>query len=229
MAGQRRAAAGAVGHHLVPPVEQALVRDLLQAPPDGFDVAVIIGDIGLVHVHPECHPLGHLLPFLLVLPDGLLALLDEGLDAKGLNLLLAVQAQLFLHLQLHRQAMGVPAANAEHLLALHGMETGKQVLHRPGHHMADVGLAVGGGRPFIEGEALLPLVVVQALLHDAVFLPEPGNLLLPGDKVHVCGHLVVHTFPPNKKSRPLGTDDRGTTQVDALRPLEAFNGGCRGG
>ncbi len=213
----------------MPLVEQALFSNLLQAPPYRLDIAVIISDIGFVHVYPEGQAVGHLLPLLLILPDRLFALLNEGLDAKGLNLILAVKAQFLLHLQLHRQPVGVPAADAKDILALHHLVAGNQILHGPGDHVPDVGLAVGSWRPLVKGEFLLALIMGQGFCHDIVLFPKPGDVLLPGNEIHVCGNFVIHVLPPNKKSRPFGTDDRGTTQVGAMRPLRACNGGHRGG
>ncbi len=170
----------------MPPVQESLVRDLLQAPPDRLDIGVVIGDVGFVHVHPECDAVGHVLPFPEVLPDRLLALLDKGLDAIGLDLILAVDPQLLFHLKLDRQAVRVPSADAEHVLALHRLIAREQVLHRARQDVADVRLAVGGRRPLIEGEAFLALVTLQAFLHDPVLFPETGYLPFSGGEVHVA-------------------------------------------
>ena len=204
MAGQGGAAAGAVGHHLVALVQQALVGHLLQAPPHRFDVVVVIGDVGVFHVGPEAHALGHALPFALVLPDALLALLDEGLDAVFLDLLLAVQAQQLFHLQLHRQAVGVPARLAGHQLALHRVVAGQQVLDGAGLDVADVGLAVGGRRAVVEGPDLLALPVFHGLLEDVVVVPELDDFLFTRQEIQRRGDLFDHPcVPPVKNNTPL--------------------------
>ena len=218
VAGQGGAAAGAVGHDLVALVQQALVGHLLQAPPHRFDVVVVIGDVGVFHVGPEAHALGHALPFALVLPDALLALLDEGLDAVLLDLLLAVQAQQLLDLQLHRQAVGVPARLAGDQLALHRVVAGQQVLDGAGLDVADVGLAVGGRRAVVEGPDLLALPVLHGLLEDVVVVPELDDFLFTRQEIQRRGDLFDHPcVPPRKKicaSHPHGTKAlRGTTQV----------------
>lgn len=48
-----------------------------------------------------------------VLPDGLLAFLDERLDAVLFNLRLAVQTQRLFDFQLNGQAVGIPACFAQ--------------------------------------------------------------------------------------------------------------------
>ena len=190
--GQRRAAARAVGHDLVALVEQALVRDGLQRPPDGLDVVVVVGDVGMLHVRPVADAVAHLLPLGLVLPDGFLALLDEGLDAVLLDLGLAVDAQGLFDLQLHGQAVGVPAGLAEDLVALHGLVARDQVLDGARLHVADVGPAVGRGRAVEEREDRRALALGERLFHDAVRAPELQDLLLALDEVQRRGYLVVH-------------------------------------
>ena len=192
VAGKRGAAAGAVGHDLEALVEQALFPDLLEAPPFGLDIVILVGDVGVLHIRPEGHAVGHFLPLVLVLPHALFALGDEGLDAVGLDLRLAVQAQQLFHLQLHRQAVGVPAGLAQHVLALHALEARNQVLDGARLNVADVRAAVGRGRAVEEGKALRAVTVVEALFHDAFALPEVQHFLFALDEVHVRGYFAVH-------------------------------------
>ena len=204
MGGEGGAAAGAVGHDLVALIEESLVVDGLESPPLGLDVAVVIGHVGVVHVHPVAHPVGHVRPLGGIFPYGLLAALDEGLHAVLLDLLLAVQAQLLLHLQLHGQAVGVPTGLAKHVVALHGPVAGDDVLDAPGQHVADVGLAVGRGGAVEDGVGGGALAELHALLEHMVFLPEGQDLLLPVHELQIRRYFVVHTFLQlfieNKKS-----------------------------
>ena len=202
VAGQGGTAPGAIGHHLVALVQQPLVRHPLQRPPHRFDILVGIGNIRIVHVGPEANPLGHPFPLALILPHRFLTFLNERLDAVSLDLLLAVQAQLLFHLQLHRQAVGIPPRLAQHLLALHGLVAGDQVLDGPGLDMADVGLSVGRGRAVVEGEGVPALALVDGLLKDVLPLPEGLHLLLPAGKVHVCRRFTNHVFLPSPKITP---------------------------
>ena len=74
VAGQGGAAAGAVGRDLVAQIQQALFINLLQAPPFGLDIIVLVGDVGMLHIRPVADPVGHFLPLVLILPDAFLAL-----------------------------------------------------------------------------------------------------------------------------------------------------------
>ena len=192
VAAESGAAAGAVGSDLVAEVEQTLFVDLLEAPPLGLDIIILIGDVGIFHISPEANAVGHLLPLVLVLPDALLALLDEGFDAVSFDLGLAVQTEDLFDLQLNRQAMGIPAGLAQHVLALHGLEARNQVLDGAGLDMADVGTAVRRGRAIKESEALSAVTMVEALLDDVVLLPELQHRFFAFHKVHVRRYFAIH-------------------------------------
>ena len=166
--------------------------DLLQAPPLGFDIGILVGDIGMLHVDPVADLLGHPFPLVQVLPHALLALGDERLDAVLLDLGLSVQAQRLLHFQLHGQAVRIPSGDAQDALSLHGLVPGDQVLDHPGLDMADMGLAVGRGRPVKKGEAFRAVAVAERLADDVLFLPHFRDGLFPGNKIHIRCDFIVH-------------------------------------
>ena len=222
------AAARAVGRGLVAAVDQPLVPELLDDPPAGFDVLVIEGDVGVLHVHPEGDAVGHGLPLVDVLEDGLLAHLVEPLDAVRFDLQLAGDAQLPLYLQLHGQAVGVPAALAGDLEALHGLVARDDVFKDAGQHVVDAGHAVGRGRAFIKGELRRTLPLAHALAEGILLLPELEDVLLQLGEAHFASYWFEHGSPSstsfcslrmtapfcaNKNpSRPQGTEGlRGTT------------------
>ena len=192
VSGQRGAAAGAVGNDLESLVEQILFPDLLQRPPLGFNIVVVIGNIGMIHIRPETDGAGEILPHALVFPDALFALGDEGINTVGLNLLLAVQAQKLLHFQLYRQTVGIPAGLAGHIVTLHAAVAGDHVLDDTGQHVTDVGLAVGGGRTVVECVTPAALAVLQRLFKDVVFVPEGKGFLLPADEIQIRWDFLVH-------------------------------------
>ena len=192
VAGQSGAAAGAVGRDLVAQIQQTLFVNFLQAPPLGLDIIVLVGDVGMLHVRPVADPVRHFFPFMLVFPDAFLALLDEGLDTVGLDLRLAVQTQLLFHFQLHGQAVGVPPGLAQHILALHGLEPGNQILDGPGLDMADMGAAVSRRRAVKERKAFRAVPAVEALFDDALFFPQAERFFFALHKLHVRWNLAIH-------------------------------------
>ena len=172
MAADRGAAARAVRHDLVALVQQALVPDLPQDPPHRLDVVVGEGVVRVVHVDPEADALGEALPLLEVGGDALAAQLVELGDAVGLDLPLAVDAEAALDLELHRQAVRVPAGLARHAVAAHRLVAREEVLEDARDDVVRAGLAVGRRRPLVEDVEGRVLAALEALLEDAVVLPE---------------------------------------------------------
>ena len=150
----------------------------------------------MLHVGPVTDALAHLLPLGLILPDGFLALLDERLDAVFLSLRLAVQAEHLLHFQLHRQAVGIPAGLAQHIIAFHRAVARDDVLDRARFHVADVRLAVGGRRPVEERKGGRAFAQLHRFLKDVLVAPEFDDFFLALGEVHVGRNLLIHTFPP---------------------------------
>ena len=241
VAAQCGTAAGAVGGNLMTQVEHALVINGLQAPPFTLDIVIMVGNIGVLHIHPVAYLIAHLFPLMEVLPHALLALADEGLNAVLLNLGLAVQTQQLFHFQLHRQAVSIPAGLSGDALALHGPEPGEQILNDPGFNVTDVRLAVGRRGAVKEGEVLAAAVPqLEGLADNVLILPLLGNFMLPLHKAYIGRYLVVHgCLPPctleeierrviknRPAEKPAGTDSsskeiRGTTQFGNFS-----NGNC---
>ena len=148
-AGDASGAVGGAPHVLA---EQALVPEGFEYPPAGLDVIVIQGHVRVVHVHPVADAVGQGFPLLKVVEDALPALLVEFLDAVLFDVPLAGEAQALLHLQLHRQPVGVPAAFAQAAVPLHRPVAADDILEYPGQHVMDAGTTVGSRRPLEEHE-----------------------------------------------------------------------------
>ena len=153
----------------------------------------MIGDIGIVHIRPKAHGTGEFLPHSLIFPHALLTFVDKGSKAVFLDLLLAVQSQKLLHLQFHRQAMGVPPRLPGHHIPLHGAVPGDHILDGPGLHMADVGFAVGRGRAVIEGVDRTLLPALHALPEDVLLPPEFFHLFFTFYRADISCNLFIHT------------------------------------
>ena len=149
--GQAGAAAGAVRRDPVVLDQQAPLVDLLQRPPHRLDVLRVHRAVGLAHVDPAAHPVGHLLPEVDVALHRLAAARVELGDAERLDVGLAGEPELLLDRQLDGQAVAVPAALAVDLVALHGPEPREDVLERPRLDVVGAGSAVGRGRALVEG------------------------------------------------------------------------------
>jgi hypothetical protein len=158
--------------------------ELRERPPDALDVALVIGDVGVVQVEPEAELLGELRPLFRVAKHAVQAAPDEGLDAVGEDRVLARDPQLLLDLDLDRQAVGVPAGPAGDVEPAHRLVAGEDVLHDTGQRVAVVGKAVGRRRPLVEHEARPAAALLQRLVEDVPIAPEVANARLDLRKVH---------------------------------------------
>src|SRR5205814_3831737 len=109
-----------------------------------------------------------------------------------LDVLLPAELELLLDLDLHRQAVGVPAGDACDLLALHRVIAADEILDGAGEDVMDARAAVRGGWALVEHERLPALAGVERPLEQALGLPllehlplEPvGAEIGPGGKRH---------------------------------------------
>ena len=192
MAGERGCVMRTIGNDFEPLVEQLLVPELLEDPPDRFHVRRVIGAIRVLEIDPEPHLLGHLRPLVDVLKDALPAELVERFDAVPLDVLLAVEFQRLLDFDLDRQPVGVPATFAFGVESAHGLVAGKEILHRAGQHMMDAGKAVGRGRAFVEDEKGPTLPLFDASGEDVLLFPEAAHVLFHLGEVGARGDFLEH-------------------------------------
>ena len=115
----------------------------------------------MLHVCPEAHGKGKILPHALIFPDVLLAELNKRSNSVGFDLVLTVDADLLFHLQLHRKSVGVPSGLPRYHLALHGLVTRNQILDASGKHVSDMGLAVRCWRAVIEHITRIPFMLLD--------------------------------------------------------------------
>ena len=189
---KRRAAARTIGNDFVSLVDESAVENVFERPPLRLDIIVVVGNVWVFHVHPIAHAVGHFLPLGLVLPHALFALLNKRLDAVLLDVLLAVHAELFLHLELDGQTVSVPAGFARGVIALHRLEARNNILHDARENMTDMRLAVCGGRSVIERKLFAVLGLFQRFLENAIFFPEFQHFLFSFHEVHIRIDFLVH-------------------------------------
>src|SRR6266540_1346774 len=114
----------------------------------------------------------------LVLEHAVAAQLVEALDAVRFDLPLAADVERFLHLDLDRQAVGIPAGDARHALPQHRVVAADQVLERARKDVMDPRPPVGRRRAFIEDERRPVAGGVADAREQALVLPRREQLLL---------------------------------------------------
>ncbi len=177
---ERGFTAGTIRLDLIALIHHAAVMKLLQRPPDGLNVFVFKGDIGMSEINPISHFLCHLFPFTLVLPDRLPAFCVELCHAVPHDVILVLEPELFFDFDFHWEPMRIPTRFAVNLESLHGLISAHQIFQRSGHDMVDARTAVRRGRSFIKREPGFPFARSNALLENLALLPKPENLLLHG-------------------------------------------------
>ena len=192
MAGQRGSAARAVRYDLEALVQKLLLEDLLQCPPLGLDVVIVVGNVRVLHIGPEADLVGEVLPHALILPDVFLTVVDKRRDTVVLDLILAVDADLLLDLELDRKTVGIPAGLTRYHRTLHRVESRNHILERARLDMADVRLTIRRRRAIVENVGWITLVLLDGLLEDMILSPELLDLALALYKVHVCINFSKH-------------------------------------
>src|SRR6185312_1427662 len=161
--------------------------------PDGLDVAVVQGQVGVLEIHPEAHSLGHRLPVGDVSQDRIAAQGDESCDADFfLDAALVEYPQRLLYFVLDRQAVCVPTRSALTVKAAHRLIAGEQVLEGARQHVVDAGAAVRRGRPFVEYELRSALTLTQRPLKDVLAAPEVEDSRLGGRTVVTWRNFSEH-------------------------------------
>ena len=206
-----------VGDDLVALVDEALVPDLAEQPPHRLDERVVEGVVGIVHVHPEAHALGHPLPVADVAHHRLAAAAGELRHADlPLDLGLVEDAELLLDLMLDRQAVGVPSRLARAVVALHVLETGEDVLERAGEDVMDPRTPVRGRRPFVPAVQGAALAAPLRLVEHVVLAPRGEHLLLDLHAVvaarYVCETCRCLRLPFHRRCSPNTTTPRDPMQ-----------------
>ena len=175
---QSRTCGGRIGLDGIAFIEQALLVELLQQPPEGLDVAVIVSDVRVFHVHPIAHLVRQVLPLLRELHHVLAAggvVVGHG---DGLADVFLRDAQRLLHAQLHGESVRIPSGLALHLEALHRLVAAEDVLDGTSHDVVNARHTVGRGRSFEEYEGRTSFTFCHTLGENLVFVPFLQHFLV---------------------------------------------------
>lgn len=113
-------------------VEESAVEEIFEGPPDAFDEALVVGDVGLAEIDPKADAFGESFPFLHVSPDALLALLDEGFDTESFDFVFAMDTEFFADFDFDGESVGIPAGFAQAMEAAHGSVAGEEIFDGAG-------------------------------------------------------------------------------------------------
>ncbi len=208
VARERRPAPGAVGHHLDVLVEEVLIPDLLQVPPDGLHVVRVKRPVRVVEIGPVADALGHGPPVVHVRAHGLAAAPGELSDTDRLDLALARDPERLLDLDLDREAVGVPSGPAVDAKAPHRAIPAEQILVGACPDVVQARTTVGGRRALVEHPRRGALATADRPFEDALAIPARELGLLDGDEVRLRRGGSEQRSPPWAARAPPGRHRR---------------------
>ena len=160
-----------VGLDRVAFVEITLLVDVLEKVPQSLDVAVFVGDVRIVGIHPVADLLGEIHPLVSIFHDLLAAGAVVLFYGDGLADIFLCDAELLLHAELHGQSVGVPSGLSFNQIASLGLVSADCVLDGTGHDMVYAGHSVCRRRSFVEHEPGLSFAQGKGLLEGVLFTP----------------------------------------------------------
>ena len=174
---ETRTGSGGVGLNRVTLIQQALLVELLEHPPQGLDVLVVVGDVGVLHIDPVAHLAREILPHARELHHRLAAGAVVLLDRNGLADGLLRDAELLLYAQLHRQTVRIPTRLAVHLEALLRLVAAEDILDRASHDVVNTRHTVGRGGTLKEDKRGVSLAGRETLFEGVVLVPTGEHLI----------------------------------------------------
>ena len=169
---------------------------MFEQPPQGLNIFVIVGDIGVFHVHPVAHAAAEVGPLLGIHHHILAAAAVVIINADGLANVLLSNPQFLLHAQFHGQSVGVPARLAVNLESLHGLETAERIFNGTREDMVDARMAVGRWRSFKEDKRGTSLAFADTTMEQILTIPLLQNLMVHLRQIEgtVLWEFTCHLF-----------------------------------
>ena len=199
MGAQRGAAPRAVRDDLEILIEQSLVEDRLELPPDALDVLRSKGPVGVIEVGPVPDSLGQGAPIADITKHRLLAQAGELGDADLVfDLLLPGDAEALLDLDLDWQTVGVPAGASIDTMASHRLESAEQVLVGPSPHVVQAWSSVRCRRALEEDPGCRTVSIGDGTLEDIVGAPALELSGLDRDEIDLRADRAEHEHSPRR-------------------------------
>ena len=124
-------------------VQQIFLVQLLQQPPDTFNVFVLIGHIRRLHIHPVSHFVGELIPDIRITHHRLSASFIVFFDGQFDTDVFLGDSEFLFDTQFNRQSMGIPTRFAFHAVPFEGVKPAKNIFDCTGHHVVNSRFAIG--------------------------------------------------------------------------------------
>ena len=189
---QTRSCGRRIGLNGIAFVEEILLIQLFEQPPQRFDILVVVGDIGVLHIHPVTHEVAQVGPFLGVHHHVAAAACIVFFNANAVADVFLCDAQFLFNAQLNGQSVGVPSCLAIHLESLHRLVTAEYVLDGTRHHVVNTRVSVGRRRTFKEYERGAALAFCHTAVEQVLLVPHLEHLFIGGEEVQTAVLCKLH-------------------------------------
>ena len=153
-------------------IKEILLVELLQQPPKRLDVLIIIGNIGVFHIHPITHAVAQVFPLARVHHHVLATLLVVILNRDSLTDIFLRNTQFLLYAQFHRQSVGVPSCLAVYLEALHRLKATEGVLNGTSQYVMYTWMSISRWRTFEKDKRGTTLTLIYAAVEEVFLIPS---------------------------------------------------------
>ena len=152
-------------------IQQTFVIKLLQEPPQRFNIAVVISDIGILQIHPVTHLMSKVCPLFGKLHHVLTASCVVLGNRNGLSDILFGDMQCLFHTQFHRQSVSIPSGLTLYLEPFHGFIAAESIFNGTCHHVVNTRHTISRGRSFVKHERRTSFTFCHTLGENIVFIP----------------------------------------------------------
>ena len=184
-------------------VQKAFFIYLLKQIPESLNIAVVVCDVRMFHIHPVPYLLRKRNPLPCIFHHLLAAGVIVFLDGYPAPYVFLRNAEFLLHAQLDRQAVSIPAGSPFHAETALRLVAADSVLYGTRHHMMYPGHAVCRRRPLEKDETRSILTLFHRLLETLFPVPLLKNFLIYRHRVKPFvlseSHNILYNFPTNCK------------------------------
>ncbi|MPM74520.1 hypothetical protein SDC9_121508 [bioreactor metagenome] len=159
-------------------IEVSFFVNFLKQIPQRLYIAIIVGDVRIVHIHPIAHFPGEVFPLLGVSHHLGAASIVVFFYGNGFTDILLGYAKRFFHAQFHRKPVRIPAGFPVYQKALHRFVTAENIFYRTRNDVVNARHSVCRGRAFIKHKLRMAFAYLQAFVKHVPLIPLTQHLLI---------------------------------------------------
>jgi hypothetical protein len=159
--GQNSHTSVGIRHDFASSVNQILVEDLSEDPPNGLHETLVHGPVGILDVNPSSKSLDNALPLSRILKHNRPAFLIVNVNSKIENLLSIFDIKLLINLKLNWESVTIPAEPLGNMIPIHRSIPNNYIFYCTSSNVTIMGQTCGKRRTIIESVKGFILSVFQ--------------------------------------------------------------------